>query len=114
VRIADAEGNTMMRGDFEAAAFMDIWDRATKQGAGGDTDAVYQSILSNLHWGDVAFSPFLVAPVGVYTQAPTLPHSASFGRRAHRAIGLMMSLEGQARISTDHPFDHVTKRLSRC
>jgi hypothetical protein len=63
VRIADTGGNTLMRGDFEAAAFMDIWDRATKQGAGGDTDAgaMYQSILSNLYWADVAVSPFLVA-----------------------------------------------------
>lgn len=62
VRIADALGNTLLRGDFEPAAFIDIWDRATVS-SGGDADAsaAYQSILSNLQWGDVSHSPFLLA-----------------------------------------------------
>ena len=61
VRIADANGNTLMRGDFAHAAFMDIWDRAQGQTAGGDVDAgaMYQSVLKNLQWGDVSSSPFL-------------------------------------------------------
>lgn len=60
VRIADSEGNTLMKGDFEPAAFMDIWDRATGSG-GGDTNAgaMYQSVLTNLAWGDVSASNFL-------------------------------------------------------
>ncbi|HEX6376126.1 MAG TPA: hypothetical protein VFZ91_10445 [Allosphingosinicella sp.] len=60
VRIADADGNTLMQSDFEPAAFMDIWDRATGSG-GGDTNAgaMYQSVLTNLQWGDVSASPFL-------------------------------------------------------
>lgn len=60
VRIADANGNTLLRGDFEPAAFIDIWDRATAS-AGGDTiaGAMYQSVLSGLVWGDVSSSPFL-------------------------------------------------------
>ncbi|KFE70836.1 hypothetical protein [Hyalangium minutum] len=62
VRIADATGNTLMRGDFEHVAFIDIWDRATVS-SGGDADAgaVYQSVLKNLQWGDVSKSPFLLA-----------------------------------------------------
>ena len=60
VRIADAAGNTLMSADYEPAAFMDIWDRATGTG-GGDTNASasYQSILTNIQWGDVSASDFL-------------------------------------------------------
>jgi len=61
VRIADQEGNTVMCSDFEAAAFMDIWGRST--GGGGDVNAgaMYQSVLTNVTWGDVSDSPFLTA-----------------------------------------------------
>lgn len=60
VRIADSHGNTLLCGEFEPAAFTDIWDRATAS-AGGDTiaGAMYQSVLSGLVWGDVSLSPFL-------------------------------------------------------
>lgn len=63
VRIADASGNTLVRGDFEPAAFIDIWDRAIGEASGGDVDAgaMYQSVLTNLQWGNVTSSPFLVA-----------------------------------------------------
>lgn len=62
VRIADADGNTLMQGDFEPAAFMDIWDRATGSGSGDiGAGAAYQSVLCNLQWGDVSASPFLTA-----------------------------------------------------
>jgi hypothetical protein len=59
VRIADSAGNTLMRGDFVPAGFIDIWARAT--GSGGDINAcaVYQSVLRNLDWGDVSSSAFL-------------------------------------------------------
>jgi hypothetical protein len=62
VRIADTAGNTLMRGDFDPAAFADIWDRATGSG-GGDigAGAMYQSVLTNLQWCDVSASPFLSA-----------------------------------------------------
>lgn len=61
VRIADANGTTLLRGDFEPAAFLDIWDRAVGQLSGGDQDAgaAYQSVLTNLQWGDVSASTFL-------------------------------------------------------
>ena len=60
VRIADQAGNTLMRGQFEPAPFLDIWDRATG-GGGGDTTAgaMYQSVLTDLVWGDVSASKFL-------------------------------------------------------
>jgi hypothetical protein len=64
VRIADAQGNTLMRGDFEPAAFTDIWRRAQGGGGGGDiaAGAMYQSVLRNLQWHDASSSsPFLVA-----------------------------------------------------
>jgi len=62
VRIADAGGATLLRGDFDPAAFADIWDRATGSG-GGDiaAGAMYQSVLRNLQWADVSASPFLLA-----------------------------------------------------
>lgn len=63
VRIADARGKTLMRGDYEPAAFADIWDRATGSGGGGDigAGAMYQSVVRNLRWGDVSHSSFLTA-----------------------------------------------------
>jgi hypothetical protein len=61
VRIADPEGQNLLRGRFEPAAFMDIWDRA--QGGGGGSDsgagAMYQSVLTDLEWGDVESSAVL-------------------------------------------------------
>lgn len=62
VRIADAAGNTLLRGQFEPAAFIDIWNRATAGGGGDMTmGAMYQSVLTSLEWGDVSASPFLLA-----------------------------------------------------
>ncbi|NHZ41629.1 hypothetical protein [Massilia aquatica] len=63
VRIADAAGNTLLLGDYTPAAFMDIWNRATGGNSGGDNaaGAMYQSVLTNLQWGDIAGSPFLLA-----------------------------------------------------
>lgn len=62
VRIATADGATVLVGDFEPAAFIDIWDRSTAS-SGGDTiaGAMYQSVLRNLEWGDVSDSAFLTA-----------------------------------------------------
>lgn len=62
VRFADASGNTLMSGSYKPAAFMDIWTRATG-GGGGDVaaGAMYQSVLTDLSWGDVSGSAFLSA-----------------------------------------------------
>jgi len=61
VRIADGKGHTLMSGDFEPAAFMDLWDRGLNPGQGGDANggAMYQSVLGNLKWGDLGHSKFL-------------------------------------------------------
>jgi len=66
VRIADAHGATLMMGDYKPAAFMDIWDRATSATGAGDqvAGAMYQSVLTNLQWGDLSASPFLLALQG--------------------------------------------------
>jgi hypothetical protein len=63
LRIATADGETLVRGEFEPAAFMDIWDRAAGGGAAGDmaAGAMYQSVLTHLTWGDTAGSTFLDA-----------------------------------------------------
>lgn len=63
VRIADSQGNSLLAGDFEPMAFMDLWDRALKAPPGSDVNggAMYQSVLRNLQWGSIASSPFLTA-----------------------------------------------------
>jgi hypothetical protein len=60
LRIADAQGNTLLRSDVVPPAFIDIWNRATSS-AGGDTGAgaAYQAVLTGLEWGDVSGSTFL-------------------------------------------------------
>jgi hypothetical protein len=62
VRVADAQGNTLLRSRFEVAAFIDIWKRSTGSN-GGDTgaSAAFQSVLTDLEWADVSASPFLTA-----------------------------------------------------
>jgi len=61
VRITKTDGTTLLRGDFEPAAFTDMWNRATGSGEAGDMGfgAMYQSILTNLQWGDLSSSTFL-------------------------------------------------------
>lgn len=61
VRVATPAGENLLRGRFAPTAFMDIWDRAQGQGGGGDVGAgaMYQSVLTDLEWGDVESSPFL-------------------------------------------------------
>jgi hypothetical protein len=60
VRITNAQGETLLRGDFDPAPFFDIWDRASgSSGADIDAGAAYQSVLRNLRWGDISASAFL-------------------------------------------------------
>lgn len=60
VRICNEAGETLLRGRYQPAAFIDIWSRA-QGGGGGDMafGAMYQSVLSDLEWGDVEQSLFL-------------------------------------------------------
>ncbi|TWI46683.1 hypothetical protein IP92_03046 [Pseudoduganella flava] len=59
VRLVDQHGNTLLRANYQPAAFTDIWNRA--QVGGGDmvACAAYLSVLTDLEWGDIAASPFL-------------------------------------------------------
>jgi hypothetical protein len=61
VRIATAAGDTLVRGQFEPTAFIDIWNRAQGPGTAGDllAGAMYQSVITGLDWTDTSSSPFL-------------------------------------------------------
>lgn len=61
IRITDGNGNTLLRGDFEPAAFMDIWGRSQGGGSDAGAGAMWQSVLTNLEWSNVTGSPFLMA-----------------------------------------------------
>jgi hypothetical protein len=61
VRIADPIGSSLMRGSFEPAPFTDLWGRAAGPGSDTNAGSMYQSVLTNLEWGDVSHSPFLMA-----------------------------------------------------
>ncbi len=61
VRITDGDGNTLLRGDFEPSAFMDIWGRSQGGSSDAGAGAMWQSVLTNLKWADVSSSPFLTA-----------------------------------------------------
>lgn len=62
VRIADAQGNTLMKGAFEPAAFTELWNKVWST-AGGDAayGAMWQSVVQMCEWGDVSASAFLTA-----------------------------------------------------
>ena len=59
VRICDMHGKTLLRGQYETASFIDIWNRAMEAGGDMGAGAMYQSILSKLEWGQLDRSPFL-------------------------------------------------------
>jgi hypothetical protein len=61
MRIADPDGNTLLRGAYEPAGFFDIWDRSARGSGDIDACAMYQSVLKEIAWGDVSRSPFLSA-----------------------------------------------------
>jgi len=59
-RICDKQGSTLVRGRFGPAPFTDLWVRA--EGGGSDDfpmSAAYQSVLTDLEWGDVSASRLL-------------------------------------------------------
>ena len=62
MRIIDtSQKKVLVSGKFKPAAFYDIWSRGT--GGGGDIAAsvFYQSVLTDVVWADVGFSPVLTA-----------------------------------------------------
>ena len=60
VELGGSSESAALVGNFEVAAFSDIWFRAVG-GGGGDAPmgAFYQSVLTNIQWGDVSNSRFL-------------------------------------------------------
>jgi len=60
LRIVDGAGQTLMRGEFHPAAFMNLWQRQ-QQGVRRDQllAAYYQSVLEEVTWFDLAASPLL-------------------------------------------------------
>lgn len=62
VRIAAADGTTLVGGRFRPAAFTDAWQRWTAGSNDPAYGACYQSVLTDLQWEDAAAgSPFLSA-----------------------------------------------------
>src|SRR5919199_6616987 len=59
IRICTPNGDTLVRGGFEPIGFMDIWVRAQTGRGDGVMSAAYQSVLTDVEWGDVSRSPFL-------------------------------------------------------
>jgi hypothetical protein len=60
VRICLGDGTNLLRARYETAAFSDIWDRAASGGGDTGAGAMYQSVLTDIEWGDIAQSPFLL------------------------------------------------------
>jgi hypothetical protein len=60
MRVCSPDGSTLVRGQFEPAAFFDIWLRAAG-GPPGDMrmGAMYQSLLTGVEWSEADVSPFL-------------------------------------------------------
>ena len=67
VRLVGGDGQAALRSNFAVASFTDLWKRSLTPGALPQHKlhpacmygAAWQSVLSDLAWGDVAASPFL-------------------------------------------------------
>ena len=59
IRIADAAGKTLMGATYETAAFMNLWFRWPTGGGDKSGGAMYQSVLTDIQWGETGDSPFL-------------------------------------------------------
>ncbi|MFF0696037.1 ferritin-like domain-containing protein [Streptomyces tendae] len=59
LRVLDAKGRELLRGDFAPAAMEDVWVRATLPSGRGDPSATYQSVLTGVQWAEELASPLL-------------------------------------------------------
>jgi hypothetical protein len=67
VRLAGRDGKAAIRGNFAVASFTDLWSRTLAQGPTPEhmlhpaslMGASWQSVLTDLAWGEVGQSPFL-------------------------------------------------------
>lgn len=89
VRITDSNGHTLLRGDFEPSAFMDIWGRSQGGSSDAGASAMWQSVLTNLEWADVSASPFLTS----------LKSAASDG-----LLSIKFNTDGYSMINTDEGY----------
>jgi hypothetical protein len=109
LRICDPAGTTLLRGSYEPAAFADIWDRS--EGGGGDigAGAMYQSVLSELEWGDVEASPLLAelrgaAVDGLLSVKFNVDSFNMSFRSPDFALGRVVGTIGPARAGEPHHF----------
>jgi hypothetical protein len=59
VRLVNVAGSVLLSSTFQPAAFMDIWDRCPSAQGDELAGATYQSVLTDLQWGDLSASPLL-------------------------------------------------------
>lgn len=59
VRISTGNGDTLMRGKFDPAAFTDLWGKVNGATADMAYGAMWQSVITVTEWGDISASPFL-------------------------------------------------------
>ena len=60
ISLTDSSGRCYLRGEFHPAPFADIWDRCPREsGSDEGAGAMYQSVVTQVRWGDVSDSPFL-------------------------------------------------------
>ncbi|MBX3745785.1 MAG: hypothetical protein KF833_10805 [Verrucomicrobiae bacterium] len=62
IRLANAAGQTLLRGRFRPAPFTDIWGRLQGDAqSDANAGAMWQSVIEDLEWADASPSPFLDA-----------------------------------------------------
>ena len=59
IGLVDAQGTELMRGEFEPAAFFDLRSRRSTAGGDAGRSAYFQSVLTDVTWGDLSASPCL-------------------------------------------------------
>jgi hypothetical protein len=59
IRLIGLNGATLLSGQFQPAPFMDIWTRCDAAQGDMKASAMYQSVLTDLRWGNIGASKFL-------------------------------------------------------
>lgn len=59
VCLVDDRGRILMQGEFDPAAFFDLRSNRSAGGDDAGSSAYFQSVLTNVTWGDIAASPCL-------------------------------------------------------
>lgn len=61
IRICDSSGTNLVIGRFDVTPFKNLWSRGPEVTGDFPYGAFYQSVLTDLEWGDVSRSPFMTA-----------------------------------------------------